>query len=269
MGGLTQVTNKTNEAPDQWFGGWLRIGFGFAGLLLVFISLMGWGKETFVWGLSDITPHAIQQYDLRPFVFSSRTLQIWFPAVVGWGWAVVAAAGVGLATKGIRGGRRGRFVFVWTAGAFLVAAVLWCVSGPAFRVPGAVPVMTLQGAQRMTHVRFPPGTQLVEARYEGGMDPRFLAKVTMPPKAVKSFVLATPPAVVHLGFEKPLPIEWSRTENPELRVSGLEGLSNWHPERAKRFLSASVTTPEGQPTVEVLADLDDPGTAVVYLTIDY
>lgn len=43
------------------------------------------------------------------------------------------------------------------------------------------------------------------------------------------------------------------------------GVHQWHPERAKRFFAAWATNASDEPSVELLADFDDPNDATVYI----
>jgi hypothetical protein len=250
----------------------LRWGFILVGLALLFGSFIGWGTLGLEWFFRGVSAASIERYDLRPFIFVSPTVQVWFARIVPRGWALVGIAGVLFFLKGCFRPVAGRIAIGGLVVTCLLALVLMVASGPVFLHSGAVPVASLQGFERLARVSFPPGTELVEARYEGGMDPSYAAMVTMPPAAVEGFARSAIKSKMTGQGGKPLPLRLSRTQRLEVHVPQLTGFADWRPETARKFLSASTGGVSGDatnPSIEVFADQDDQNRSIVYLTIEY
>ena len=161
------------------------------------------------------------------------------------------------------GGRRRAVVDRLLVVLWLLAAVV-CVGCAATVVaalcmapPGQpVQVVSLRGVEARLALKFPPGTELVEARYIGSLIQILEAKVRMPRAEVEPW-LRKPP------FEG--------EPNHEGNLIGFFhndcGMTDWHPEPASEFWSAVVPEhPRERPGYAyVLVHLDDPKMVDVYV----
>ncbi len=153
-------------------------------------------------------------------------------------------------------GRRG-MVLAWGVGVVVTLGALVA----AFRVGSVraedayLPVQSLQGVARRIGLKFPPGARLVDVRYTSVlMSVNLWAVLTMPPEQARAF-LAGPP------FERETSEERRLTD----KAASVSGISGWHPDAARKFLSAGTPYRGQWYTVHVLADLDQPDSAMVYL----
>ncbi|MCK4324290.1 MAG: hypothetical protein KAW89_07150 [Armatimonadetes bacterium] len=120
---------------------------------------------------------------------------------------------------------------------------------------GTVRVGSIRGIEQRTDLQFPPDTVLMQGKYDSVvMSADLMAKLQMPRDALDGF-LSGPP---FLG-------NTSRSERVlHDKFNGL-GVNDWHPDAAKNFISASALYRENSYSVWILADIDDPQTAVIYL----
>jgi len=157
--------------------------------------------------------------------------------------------------------------------AALVAAAVVPVSYFAVRPPvgrllewgryGIGPPVSLSRLEEVTAVTslaFPPGSQLLEGEHQGGMNPYLWAKIALPRSEVRRF-LAQSPFEGRTSSTQWGPHVWDLYGQP-WELSGRQ----WYLESIVHFLAAW-----GQPgdnsmeRVNVIVDLDDPGSATLYL----
>lgn len=140
-----------------------------------------------------------------------------------------------------------------TLGAWVAGFAL----GPV-RMDRFMTMRSLQGVERRIELRFPPGTQLQQVRYTSRNwkheNANLWAVMTMPPQQARAF-LAGPPFAG----------EPSEERRPNDEDGAWAGVPGWHPDTAHSFVCTSA--PHWGPfhSVSVLADLDKPGIATVYL----
>jgi hypothetical protein len=119
-----------------------------------------------------------------------------------------------------------------------------------------LPIGSLPGVERRTDLRFPPGSVLQDARYSTViMSAELWAVITMPPAAAHTF-LATSPVQVKGAEEK---------RYPDDEAGARTGLRGWHPDSARRFLTASAGPYQYHNAVWVLADFDRSDITTIYL----
>ncbi|MEI6500049.1 MAG: hypothetical protein WCP21_03370 [Armatimonadota bacterium] len=241
----------------------LRVAHVVIGLVLMVGASQVWGFVMWML-LFHNGANGIRQFDLRPFRFGGQFGQLWFGRLLEWGWPLLSVAGLVLLVIGLRnkpcGPRRARWLMGWVlfAGVFLAITASSPNTAQAY-----IPIASLGGVQRLFDVEFPPGTQLVKAGLESGIDSAPWAIMTMPTPAVVPFVKGV--------FLRSVKTEYSG--EPELRLSWdtPEGVwklpprvEDWQPEKAKRPLTAWVSAENGM-RAALVADLADAGTATVYL----
>jgi len=219
-------------------------------------------------GFRGITAESIAAYDLRPFPGPGAGLQVELWRLLGWAWWVLAATAIAALvvawrTPGARSAvcctPSGMSPRLWLALAAVGVLGTALASGCASRClgPEAPVVGSLDGVSRMTGLSFPPSTTLLEARGYRGWKGALRACLSMPPDVAISFIRTSA-----LGGDV------SRRERPRWRDWRPGPMSLWQPEAARSFVSATGSDwlPNGGSVIiSMLARLDDPTRAVVYL----
>ena len=151
----------------------------------------------------------------------------------------------------------------WLVAVWLLAAAVSIGSAVTLAVavyeapPGQpVQIVSLHGLENRLELIFPPGTELVEARYVGFLPLELLAKVRMPRREVVRWL-----------HQPPFQREPSRDDRGAEWFRNFLGMADWHPEAVRKFLFQSYSNRPDKMLVaaEILVDLDDPQVAVVYV----
>lgn len=219
----------------------------------VFASLNGW------------LPSAILKYDLRPFRLDGLAAQVWVCRAWFGTWVLIAMLGVLALVNVAR--TRPRRPLVWMS-LPLIFGIGCLVAFRALGTPGpAIPVASLQGFEHATEVQFPPGTRFIEGRYLWGMDKSAEGILTMPRAQVLPFFRGRILKAASRGASSSAELTLSHTDRSEvLRLTSVLSKQRWHPEAARSFVSARTETHGTSGRVySLLADLDDPKIATVYL----
>jgi len=236
------------------------------GLVLIFVAVMNVGA--LAWGsFAGKTAHYIEQYDIRPFLYGGREAQIWMVLGTHWACGLLALTGLVLVVVGIAGRRASRHRFLWVMAPVVASVGLVAFTFTVYEPSphGGIPVLSLDGLERLMHVQFPPGTRLVEARALFGLDPMRAAVITMPRPALLPFVNDSFPAAAVTRYGKQPVLHVSRSTRPEMSYARSFPMADWHPERPRKFLAASVSAELSSLRAELLADLDAPDVVTVYL----
>lgn len=152
----------------------------------------------------------------------------------------------------------------WVVGFWLMAVVgsfsgTVCsfLLGHSVGMDAVLPVGTVAGIEARTHIDFPPGTELVEAKYQQDfMSPLLVARLRMPRGKVEPFLNGPP-----FGGQVP------RSDRTLGWVWAPPGwMRDWHPEKPRGFIATGACYEQSTHSVGVLVDLDDPDTALVYVT---
>lgn len=148
----------------------------------------------------------------------------------------------------------GIWVTLVTFGA--IGTVALCVMLSRIGCGGTVGVGSVRGIEQRTELHFPPGTVLVEAKYNSVvMSAGLTAKLQMPRDRLDAFLRGPP----FLG----------RTTRSERVLDDRYGdacsIKSWRPDAAKDFIAASALYRHNSYSVWILADIDDPQTAIIYL----
>lgn len=152
----------------------------------------------------------------------------------------------------------------WIVGFWLIAVVgsfLGTVCsfllGHCVGMDAVLPVGTVAGVEARTRIDFPAGTELIEAKYQQDfMSPLLVARLRIPREKVESF-LKGPPFLGQVSRSE-RNLEWVWTPPGWMR--------DWHPEKARDFIVAGACYEQSTHDIGVLVDLDDPDTALVYVT---
>jgi hypothetical protein len=248
--------------PGLFWGGVLLAGWGFLagplGLGTMFIG--GWFVGL---GIREISA-----YDLRPFPVGGGLegqLRFWWCFAGAWtGTWLLAVVALGVAMVPGRPkpaaparARAGWVAWLACAATSAVGATTLYPLRAAYFGAGAYPVASLRGLERAMDLRFPAGTQLIEAKGHGGWVGEFRAKVSMPRAAVKGFLSAPP---FDPDFPASKQTEWSAWYQ-------FEPLQGWHPEDVQEFVAAEGGKRLYGDSVYwwALADISHPETAIIYL----
>lgn len=147
---------------------------------------------------------------------------------------------------------------IWSA-LVISGGICTLALGPMLLLHGCgqtVKVGSLKGLTQRTDVHFPPGTRLIEAKYASVvMSAVLAAKVQMPRDKLDAF-LSAPPFLGHTTRSQRL-VDDNYGESLRLR--------DWRPEAAMDFVASEALYRDQAYFVAILADLDEPATAVVYL----
>ncbi|MEN6644843.1 MAG: hypothetical protein ABFE08_20585 [Armatimonadia bacterium] len=243
----------------------MRAAYVVGGLILMLGSFVVWGGLYFEGMFSGRNVGLIQMYDLRPLAFGGRDAQLWTVRIVQDGWVLLGLSGLIVLIAGIIGrphGRRGGLFLIVPA----LAAVLLLVPGSTVyrHAPGSTRIASLEGLQRRLQLEFPPGTRLLEARAELGLDPVTAARIVIPRDALVRFVKTEFAALVPNEVGQPR-LQISRDVWSGMDFAEHMGLSNWHPESAQAFIAAWAKYTRGPAYLELFADLTPQDLVTVYI----
>jgi hypothetical protein len=149
-------------------------------------------------------------------------------------------------------------VAVWLLAAAVSIGSAVTLAVAVYEAPPGQPVQiaTLRGLENRLELTFPPGTELVEARYVGFLPQELLAKVRMPHSEVEQWLR-----------KPPFHGEPSRDDRGAEWFRNFLGMTDWHPEAVGKFLFQSYSNRPDKMLVaaEILVSLDDPQVAVGYV----
>jgi hypothetical protein len=138
----------------------------------------------------------------------------------------------------------------------LAIAGMVCNVAAWWSLPSWARATSLPGIEKRVKLRFPTGTELVQAKFQQAMDWEMFVKLRMPREAADSFLKAPPlSGKTELG-DRPWP------EGKEIAEAGM---SEWRPEAAKHSVWSGAGQAYYGPVSSIMIDLDDPRIAVVYL----
>jgi hypothetical protein len=128
------------------------------------------------------------------------------------------------------------------------------------------PVASVTGLGRMVSMELPPGTTLIEAKVMHALDWAVAAKVTMPTNEILSFIKGPFASGVERQYYPEARLQLSSTEIMGLDLAGDLGVTDWHPERLRRFICACMSG-TGQHSYALAADLSERPNSTVYLYV--
>jgi hypothetical protein len=251
------------SAVDRPARDWVRSLRIVAAVAVLATALPIAGCEHAALYVSWAAPPRLTDCDLRPF--SEPTLHgqlVHYWSLIG-RWGIVWLSGfllVGRWSDRLR--RPLRLAIIATPLVLGLGVLIWPATGA--RPLNPTPVASAEGLGCLVGMRFPAGTKVIEAKASHALDWTVAAKLTMPTDAVEPFIHG--PFVTRFADRRQYPeprLTVSHTDLPEFAFADQPQLSDWHPERLARFVSADISG-VGQYVCSLAADLSDPHTSTVY-----
>ncbi len=121
-----------------------------------------------------------------------------------------------------------------------------------------VDITSMEEVKRITSIWFPPGAVLLDGEFQGGLSPELIAKVSMPRATVTQFASQKALLWPHQwrdGSERMV----TRASMPHMARRG------WDPDSVRSAINLGAITRAAPEGVNMLIDLDDSRTAIVYL----
>jgi hypothetical protein len=211
------------------------------------------------------SPGPIVDYDVRPYPASTQQGQlVYYWCLIG-GWLVVWLSGFLLVGRWSERLRRPLTALVTATPLLLAATMLiasiWVMSASQLRI---TPMASVQGLGRKVGMQFPPGTQLIEARALHTLDWVVAAKLRMPKACVIPFIKGPFFARLRDSYGHP-ELSVSRSDVSDLMDWAQPlGMSEWHPERLRSFVSAEVDAAGSQHLSCLVADMTESQMSTVY-----
>lgn len=225
-------------------------------LMMLLVSAIG----HITWASPDI----IRRYDLRPYPGETLDQQLQYCRLPYIGWAIVWFSGILLVGRWSDRLQPAARAAIVALPAVLGLAML-TLQGSEFSPRNPTPIASVEGLGRLVKMRFPPGTQLIEAKAAHALDWTVAAKLRMPKHTVMPFIQG--PFIDRFTeqseYYRHAQLGISRSELYELTFAEQCGMADWHPERLKRFVCADVSG-VGQYIDTLVADMSEPSCCTVY-----